>query len=305
MKKYIISTSINPPTKAIRKFDTMNGWKLIVVGDLKTPKNYKLKNGIYLSPKDQIKINKKLSNLIGWNCIERRNFGFILAKKLGAEIVAIVDDDNIPKKNWGKNLLVKKKVSINYCKTKLNVFDPIYLTNYKHLWHRGFPVELIDDRDAKVLNKKKIKVDIQADFWDGDPDIDAICRMMYKPNCNFKTNPFPFFSNKLSPFNSQNTFIDAKLLKYYFLFPDQGRIHDIWASYFIQYYNKNLNVVYNKASVFQKRNSHNLIIDLKNEFNGLKKNFKFLNLMFKKKFNYKKEFSQRSVEAYREYKKHF
>ena len=102
MKKFIISTSINSPTKAISKFDNLKGWQLIVVGDLKTPKNYKLKNGIYLSPKDQIKINKKLSDLLGWNCIERRNFGFILAKKLGAEIVAIVDDDNIPKKKTGE-----------------------------------------------------------------------------------------------------------------------------------------------------------------------------------------------------------
>ena len=42
--------------------------------------------------------NKKLSQLIGFNCIERRNFGFLLAKKLGAEIIATIDDDNIPKK---------------------------------------------------------------------------------------------------------------------------------------------------------------------------------------------------------------
>ena len=305
MNKFIVSTSINSPTKAISKFDNIRDWKLIVVGDLKTPKNYKLKNGIYLSPKDQIKIDKKLSDLLGWNCIERRNFGFIVAKKLGAEIVAVVDDDNIPKKNWGQNLLVKKKVNINYCKTSLKVFDPIYLTNYKYLWHRGFPVELIDNRDAKIFYKKKIKVDIQADFWDGDPDIDAICRLMYKPICKFKRNVFPFFSDKLSPFNSQNTFLDAKLLKYYFLFPDQGRIHDIWASYFLQYHNKNIKVVYNKASVYQKRNSHNLITDLKNEFKDLKNNFKFLNLMFNRKFNYKKEFSKRSIEAYNQYKKHF
>ena len=35
---------------------------------------YKLKNGIYLSVKDQELIDKKLSDIIGWNCIERRNF---------------------------------------------------------------------------------------------------------------------------------------------------------------------------------------------------------------------------------------
>ena len=83
MKKIIVTTSINKPTLAINKFDNMHDWQLIVVGDKKTPKNYKLKNGLFLSCKDQILIDKKLSKIIGWNCIERRNFGLIMAKKLG------------------------------------------------------------------------------------------------------------------------------------------------------------------------------------------------------------------------------
>ena len=43
MKKYIVCTSINKPTLAIKKFDLMKDWKLVVVGDKKTPKNYTLK----------------------------------------------------------------------------------------------------------------------------------------------------------------------------------------------------------------------------------------------------------------------
>lgn len=42
---YIVATSINPPTNAIRKFDAMPDWKLIVVGDLKTPLDYHLERG--------------------------------------------------------------------------------------------------------------------------------------------------------------------------------------------------------------------------------------------------------------------
>ena len=96
MKKFIVCTSINKPTLAIKKFDAMKGWKLVVVGAKKTRKNYKLKNGIYLSPRKQELIDKKLSDLIGWNCIQRRNFGLLYAWKSGADIVPVVDDDNIP-----------------------------------------------------------------------------------------------------------------------------------------------------------------------------------------------------------------
>ena len=38
---------------------------------------------------------------------------------------------------------------------------------------------------------------IQADFCNGDPDIDAICRMEHSPECRFKEKVFPFTSNKL------------------------------------------------------------------------------------------------------------
>ena len=45
-KKFIVCTTINKPTLAVKKFDKMKDWKLIIVGDKKTPKNYKIKNVI-------------------------------------------------------------------------------------------------------------------------------------------------------------------------------------------------------------------------------------------------------------------
>lgn len=304
-KKIIVSTSINPPTKAIMKFDNLKDWTLIVVGDKKTPKNYKLKNGIYLSPSDQEAIDKKLSNVLGWNCIERRNMGLVYAKKINAKVVALVDDDNIPYKDWGNNILIGKKTKAKFYKTSEPVFDPIYQTNYKNLWHRGFPIDRLDKRENLNYTINDVKVDVQADFWNGDPDIDAVARIMQRKfNCRFKNKFFPFYSNKISPFNSQNTFLDARLLKYYFLFPDQGRMHDIWASYYLQY-KKKINIIYSKPSVFQDRNKHDLSIDLKNEFIGLKYTSLIINKMAKKKFEIKKIFSKKSVEAYRLYLRHF
>ena len=304
MKKFIVCTSINPPTQAIKKFDNFKDWTLIVVGDFKTPKNYKLKNGIFLNKREQNLIDKKLSDLIGWNCIERRNFGILLAKKHNADIIALVDDDNIPYKDWGKNLLVGKKKFINTYEVKTPVFDPISVTKYKNLWHRGFPLNLLDQRNAKLVGKKKIMIDVQADFWDGDPDIDAITRVIFKPKCKFEKKIFPFHSKKISPFNSQNTFLSSNLLKDYFLFPDQGRMHDIWASYFLQYRRK-INVIYNKSSVIQKRNIHTAAKDLSDELIGLKYTPTLIDRIIKKSFNYKKFFSKRSVLAYKQYLKHF
>lgn len=102
MKKYIVTTTINPPTEATLKFLSKKDWTLIVVGDLKTPHNlYKKLNCIYLHPDEQEKKYRKLSDIIGWKTIQRRNIGFVEAFRLGADVIATVDDDNIPYENWG------------------------------------------------------------------------------------------------------------------------------------------------------------------------------------------------------------
>ena len=88
------------------------------------------------------------------------------------------------------------------------------------------------------------------------------------------------------------------------MFPDQGRLHDIWASYYIQY-KKKVNVIYNRASVYQQRNKHNIVKDFKEEFIGIKNTYKIISKMRSKKFKIEKEYSKRSIAAYNLYLKHF
>lgn len=55
MKKFIIASTINSPTEAIRKFDDNPEWELIVIGDKKTPSDYNLKNK--LKPRNPYEIS--------------------------------------------------------------------------------------------------------------------------------------------------------------------------------------------------------------------------------------------------------
>jgi hypothetical protein len=176
LKKYIVTTTINAPTLATQKFSQMEGWTLIVVGDTKTPHlKYEELDCIYLSPDMQDTINKDLSDSIGWKSIQRRNIGFLYAYKQGADIVATVDDDNIPYDDWGKNLLVGQAIECDLYEPSQNVFDPLSVTNTPDIWHRGFPIDLLGKRhEVEYKGKVKRKVLVQADLWDGDPDIDAM-----------------------------------------------------------------------------------------------------------------------------------
>ena len=89
---YIATTTINKPTKALKLFAKNKNCKLIVALDKKS-KKFHLKDTIVLSTKYQEKKWPKLSKLVGWNCIQRRNFAILEAFDRGAEIIALIDDD--------------------------------------------------------------------------------------------------------------------------------------------------------------------------------------------------------------------
>lgn len=303
MRKVIVTTTINPPTKAVRLYDAMPTWELVVVGDLKTPKDYHLERGTYMDPRSQEKYDKALSDMIGWNCIARRSFGLLLAHDMGADVVALVDDDNIPLPAWGQNLLLGSEVEVDFYETDLPAFDPVGVTNYPQLWHRGFPLQLLPKRDYTQKTRRRICPDVQADFWNGDPDIDAICRMEHAPSCDFDEASFPMAANKLAPFNSQNTFLRGALLRDYFLFPGIGRMEDIWASYYMQA--KGATLVYGKPSVFQERNSHDLVRDMQQEYLGYENNLRIVEQISKDPDSLFAYLPDRAVKALELYRAHF
>jgi hypothetical protein len=244
-----------------------------------------------------------LSDAIGWNCIQRRNFGLLIAHDVDADVVAVVDDDNIPLNGWGENLMVGKSVEVNYYETELPAFDPVGATNHSELWHRGYPLQLLTKRDYAHKSRKSIHVDVQADFWNGDPDIDAICRMEHSPECTFDPSYFPMAANKMAPFNSQNTFIAGSLLKDYFLMPFVGRMDDIWAAYYIQA--KGYKVVFAEPSVYQHRNVHDLVRDMKQEYLGYENNLNLVQDLARDPESLAAYSPGRALWAFELYRRHF
>ncbi len=303
MTQVIVTTTINPPTKAVKLFDSLPDWHLVVAGDLKTPEDYSLDRGTYLGPTDQEKIDKHLSDLIGWNCLQRRNFALLVAHEMGATTVAVVDDDNVPLEGWGSDLFVGDDVAANVYTTDLSAFDPVGATNYPHLWHRGYPLQLLPRRDYSACAREVVHADVQADFWNGDPDIDAICRMQFAPECHFDDAAFPIAANAVSPFDSQNTFIDASWLEDYFLSPQVGRMDDIWASYYLQ--GRGARVVFGKPSVVQERNPHDLVRDMKAEYLGYENNLAIVETVMEDPDALFRFLPRQAAAAFDQYRRHF
>ena len=62
--KWIVVTTINYPTDTIRKLAAAPGWKVVVVADLKTPKDWALDNVDLISVEDQKSLHYKIMPLL-------------------------------------------------------------------------------------------------------------------------------------------------------------------------------------------------------------------------------------------------
>lgn len=274
--RVIVCTTVNPPTEALYKFINIckkpgSPWVLMVVGDLKTPHNYQeLADAgqlIYVSPKMQEAYYPELSRAIGWNTSLRRNIGFALAYSMNCSIMASVDDDNIPYQSWGEDLLISKTVEVNEFTTSGPVDDPFSVVNSRGWWQRGFPIQLVRSRKLTFVGKKIICPQIQASFWDGDPDIDAVVRLIQNTADHRCIEAKPFTMHHIAPFNSQNTFFHHTVIPHYLLLPAVGRIDDIWGSYELQNHWPTA-IVYTSATVFHARHEHDLVRDMSLEMFG-------------------------------------
>ncbi|GFO05612.1 conserved uncharacterized protein [Plakobranchus ocellatus] len=70
------------------------GWKVVVVGDEKTPQNWSSPNCVYLSLANQISSEARLADKLPANSYSRKNLGYLYAVRHGAKVIYDTDDDN-------------------------------------------------------------------------------------------------------------------------------------------------------------------------------------------------------------------
>jgi hypothetical protein len=266
MNKFIVITSISQPTRAVLNFSKISDWKLIVVGDKKTPKQWSLKNVIYISPKKQEKIEKDFSKILPWNHYSRKMIGYLYAIRKGADTVVDTDDDNLPMKDWGKNIKFQGNYETVGNSSFVNVYQ--FFTDQK-IWPRGYPLQKILIKNHINIKKQKVKIGVWQQLVNGDSDVDAIYRLTNNKKVKFKSRkPIILKKGSICPFNSQNTFFRKELFPLLYLpafvtfrFTDilRGLIAQpiMWAAGY--------SLGFTKATVFQERNPHNYLKDFESE----------------------------------------
>jgi len=266
-KKFIIVTTINPISKGIRKLSTVTDYKLVVVGDKKTPQ-YKENNIIFLDVKKQENLKLKSVRTCPFNAYQRKNIGYLYAIKNGAEIIFETDDDNIVYNNWKKYANFSPPLIRRFSHPKIfNVYSEFTKEN---IWPRGFPLEyILSPKKKKFKMVKKPKVGIWQGLVNDEPDVDAVHRLTKGQTIQFKDKASLILGkNVFCPFNSQNTFWHESFFPYLYLPITVGiRFTDILRGYVAQrcLWEHDAYLGFTKPTVFQKRNVHNLMLDFEDE----------------------------------------
>ncbi|MGN6802245.1 MAG: STELLO glycosyltransferase family protein [Ginsengibacter sp.] len=268
MKKFIVITSINPPTEAVKRFAKLKEYHLIVVGDKKSPETYTLDNCTFLSVKEQITNGFLLSKKLPFNHYCRKMIGYLEAICRGADLIVDTDDDNIPYDNWSFPGLKGDFDSLGDKAGFINIYE---LFTSKKIWPRGLPLSLINKKtDLNALIKKsKCNVGIWQGLADEDPDVDAIYRLTDDSPCYFeKRDPVVCKSGTLSPFNTQNTLIIKDLFSLLYLpttvtFRYTDILRGLITQPIMWLYDYELG--FTEATVIQKRNPHDYFNDFQSE----------------------------------------
>jgi hypothetical protein len=281
MKNFCVITTIQAPTEAVKEWHKRFGDNLILIGDKKTPdiEGY----GKYFSFADQEILNTNL--VLPENHYARKNFGYLVAIKGGAELIYDTDDDNEPSDNWKirrSNCTSQSENKSGWCNAyRLLINDDYYI---HRIWPRGLPLNKIHSSYASTLSHDSDRYElryspIQQGMANGEADVDAIFRLVHEcpHGIDFESNISIYLSPKSwCPFNSQSTwfFPEAFPLLYLPIYAP-FRMTDIWRSFVAQrcLWAMGYGVTFHSpAEVFQKRNEHDLLKDFEGEIQGYLRN---------------------------------
>lgn len=271
MPPFVVVTSIFEPTAAVRRLAAHAPGRFIVVGDKKTPAGWSVPQVDYLAPEAQLAGGGALAGALPWNHYSRKMLGYVRAVQRGAEVIFDTDDDNFPKPGW-----------------QIPAFDGTYATTadglgwvnvYRsfsdaHIWPRGFPLRsILDPRTVlapEATRPTRVRVGIWQMLVDGEPDVDAIYRLVDNRKHYFaERDPLILGRGTLCPFNSQATaFIQPLFPLLYLPASVTFRFTDILRGLVAQpiLWAAGYSLGFTQAAVIQERNPHDFLKDFESEW---------------------------------------
>lgn len=279
MRTAVVITTINAPTTGVREIAAgLSGTDdiLIVVGDRKTPADWRCDGSQFMSIEDQAAAPFALTAVLPENTYARKMAGYLNAATVGVSWIRETDDDNRPYASFLESPAAHVEAILPSEPSRwINPYQ--YFTD-RPVWPRGFPLAEIrsslKNRPSSGPGERINGLVVLQGLADGDPDVDAIYRLSAPDisDVTFKQRPnVAIPRDSWAPFNSQVTTWPIELLPLMYLPTTCSfRMTDIWRSYIAQrlMWELDAQIVFTRAQVFQERNAHDLSRDFCDEVEG-------------------------------------
>lgn len=270
----LVVTSIASPNDALRRLAAgaqENQVEFILIGDVSSPDRFELEGCKFFSIRDQLARGFEFAKACPKKHYARKNIGYLLAIRNGADVILETDDDNLPyTEKFFSGFVRTADASVLDTRDWVNIYR--YFTD-ANIWPRGFRLDAINAQipDFDSLTSSLVDCPIQQGLADDDPDVDAIYRLALGESVMFRGDRRVAVTNGWCPFNSQSTrwWRDAFPLMYlpaYCPF----RMTDIWRSFIAQRICRENGwcILFHEPHVRQERNAHDLLKDFQDEISG-------------------------------------
>ena len=270
----IIVTSISPPNRsltALAEGARERNWNFLVMGDTKSPGEFALDGCDFYDVARQEQSGFHYAKLCPTRSYTRKNIGYLLAMRAGAPMIVETDDDNIPRDEFWSEREVSFDAPLLNAAGWVNVYS--YFTDVL-LWPRGLPLDAVQQALPEYNSIERAVADcpIQQGLADGDPDVDAIYRLLLPLPQDFRRDRrIALGSGSWCPFNSQNTTWWPRAYPLMYLPAHCSfRMTDIWRSFVAQRiaWANGWSLLFHEPTVLQERNDHNLMRDFTDEVPG-------------------------------------
>lgn len=226
----------------------------------------------YLRNDDPFCLGLEINKFMEPNHHHRRNFALAYALHHQPEIVVTIDDDNFPKPDdWISQVharLTQPNETLPVVSNETTAWLNPGILCQPVVMHRGFPLSMRHSPvEVKMFEPNGETIGVFAALWTGDPDIDALERIVNAPYVNRIVDTLVWGLDTMAPFDSQSTAIRADIAPLLFMWTYVGRYDDIWASYLVRRVMRGMgyHIAYGNPGVHQNRNPHNLLKDLDTE----------------------------------------
>jgi hypothetical protein len=274
-----VLTTIQPPTACVRTLGDVlaaAGAPLVVIGDKKGPARFEQPGAEFVPLAQQQQLPFKLAAALPTGHYARKNLGYLLAIRKGAQCIYETDDDNAPNAHW-KPRAVTTRAQAAAPRVWMNVYRAFTKEN---IWPRGLPLNEVTNPLAGAHNpatpESEFYCPIQQGLADVAPDVDAVWRLILDRPFHFKRGASVWLPpGTWCPFNSQTTWWWPEVYPLLYL-PSHCsfRMTDIWRSFVAQrcLWELGHGLVFHAAEADQDRNAHNLMRDFTDEIPGYTQN---------------------------------